>query len=61
MTELMKARQEQTIQHLLDKIDKICDQARDGGGLTAEDVRTLEKAWCTIHTILHLEHVSPVG
>lgn len=46
--ELMKARAEQSLQHLLDKIDKVCDEARDGGGLTAEDVRTLEKAWCAV-------------
>ncbi len=51
MTDLMKTRAEQSLQHLLDKIDKVCDEARDGGGLTAEDVRTLEKAWCAIHTI----------
>lgn len=44
----LKMRAEQTIQCLLDKIDKICDDARDNGGLTSEDVRTLEKAWCAI-------------
>ena len=46
----LKMRAEQTIQRLLDKIDKICDDARDNGGLTGEDVRTLEKAWCAIAT-----------
>ncbi len=51
MTDLMKTRAEQSLQHLLDKIDKICDEARDGGGLTSEDVRTLEKAWQAIRTI----------
>ncbi len=49
--ELLYARAEQSMQHLLDKIDKVCDDARDEGGLTAEDVRTLEKAWCAIATI----------
>ena len=44
----LKMRADQTIQRLLDKIDKICDDARDNGGLTSEDVRTLEKAWCAI-------------
>lgn len=48
--ELMKARAEQSMSKLLDKIDEICDDARDGG-LTSEDVRTLEKAWCAIVTI----------
>lgn len=51
LKELLKARAEQSITHLLDKIDVICDDARDDGGLTSDDVRTLEKAWCTIHTI----------
>ena len=51
MKELMKARAEQSLQNLLDKIDKVCDEARDEGGLTAEDVRTLEKAWYAISTI----------
>lgn len=51
LKELMKARAEQSLQHLLDKIDKVCDEARDGGGLTSEDVRTLEKAWCAVQTI----------
>ncbi len=51
MNDLMKTRAEQSMQHLLDKIDKVCDEARDGGGLTTEDVRTLEKAWCAIQVI----------
>ena len=50
MKELMKARAEQSMTELLDKIDEVCDDARDGG-LSSEDVRTLEKAWCAIHTI----------
>ena len=49
--ELMKARAEQSIGVLLDKIDAVCDDARDDGGLSSEDVRTLEKAWCAIATI----------
>lgn len=49
--ELMKARAEQSMHCLLEKIDKVCDEARDGGGLSSEDVRTLEKAWCAVATI----------
>ena len=49
--ELMKARAEQSMHCLLEKIDKVCDEARDGGGLSDEDVRVLEKAWCAIATI----------
>ena len=41
---------DQTVHRLLDKIDEICDDARDGG-LSCEDVRTLEKAWKAIMTI----------
>ncbi len=51
MKELMKARAEQTLTHLLEKIDRVCDNARDDGGLTAEDVRTQEKAWCTVRLV----------
>ena len=51
MKELMKARAEQSRHCLLEKIDKVCDEARDGGGLSSEDVRTLEKAWCAVATI----------
>lgn len=51
MKELMKARAEQSMHSLLEKIDKVCDEARDGGGLSGEDVRTLEKAWCAVATI----------
>ena len=51
MKELMKARAEQSMHCHLEKIDKVCDEARDGGGLSSEDVRTLEKAWCAIATI----------
>ena len=29
---LIHTRCEQTVQHLLDKIDKVCDEARDNGG-----------------------------
>lgn len=49
--ELMKARAEQSMHCLLEKIDKVCDEARDSGGLNGEDVRVLEKAWCAIATI----------
>ena len=49
--ELMKARAEQSMHCLIEKIDKVCDEARDGGGLSDEDVRVLEKAWCAIATI----------
>lgn len=41
---------DQTVHRLLDKIDEICDDARDGG-FSCEDVRTLEKAWKAIMTI----------
>ena len=51
MKELMKARAEQSMHCLLEKIDKVCDEARDSGSLSGEDVRTLEKAWCTIATM----------
>lgn len=51
MKELMKARAEQSMHCLLEKIDKVCDEARDSGGLSGEDVRTLEKAWCAVATI----------
>ena len=51
MKERMKARAEQSMHCLLEKIDKVCDEARDGGGLSSEDVRTLEKAWCAVATI----------
>ena len=51
MKELMKARAEQSMHCLLEKIDKVCEEARDGGGLSSEDVRTLEKAWCAVATI----------
>lgn len=52
--DLMKARAEQSMHYLLDKIDKICDDARDSDGLTNEDVRTLEKAWKAICVIRDL-------
>lgn len=45
---LLHTRCEQTIERLLDKIDKVCDNGRDRGTLTCEEVRTLEKAWCAI-------------
>ena len=51
MKELMKARAEQSMHCLLEKIDEVCDEARDGGGLSDEAVRTLEKAWCAVATI----------
>ena len=51
MKELMKARAEQSMHCLLEKIDEVCDEARDGGGLSDEDVRVLEKAWCAVATI----------
>lgn len=51
---LIHTRCEQTVQHLLDKIDKVCDEARDNGGLNDEDVRTLEKAWCAIETAMRV-------
>lgn len=50
----MKARADQSLHCLLDKIDEICDDARDDGGLSSDDVRTLEKAWkaiCVIHDL----------
>ena len=51
---LIHTRCEQTVQHLLDKIDKVCDEARDNGGLNDEDVRTLEKAWCAIEIAMRV-------
>lgn len=51
---LIHARCEQTVQHLLDKIDKVCDEARDNGGLDDEDVHTLEKAWCAIEIAMRV-------
>lgn len=32
-------------------VDLLYAEARDGGGLSSEDVRTLEKAWCAVATI----------
>ena len=52
--DLMKVRADQSLHCLLDKIDEICDDARDDGGLSSDDVRTLEKAWkaiCVIHDL----------
>lgn len=49
--ELIKMRADQTLHCLLDKVDKICDDAKDNDYLSDEDVRTLAKAWCTIPTL----------
>ena len=53
-TALIHARCEQTVEHLLDKIDEVCDAARDNGGLDDEDGRALEKAWWALETAMRV-------
>lgn len=49
--ELIRMRADQTLHCLLDKIDQICDDAKDDGYLSDEEVRVLYRAWGTIHEL----------
>nr|DAK03905.1 MAG TPA: hypothetical protein [Caudoviricetes sp.] len=51
MKDMIRMRGEQTEDHLLKKVDKICDEADDAGYLSHEDIRALKNAWETIDII----------
>lgn len=48
MKELRRLRCEQTMDALLDKIDKVLDDARDDGHMSCEDVKCLKDCWKTL-------------
>ncbi len=47
--DLVKLRAEQTFEHMLDKIDRVLDDARDNGGLGDEDVKVVLNCWKSLH------------
>ncbi len=47
--EMIKVRAEQTVEHMLDKIDRVLDDARDEGDMTETDVEIVLKCWKAIY------------
>ncbi len=46
--DMVKVRAEQTVEHMLDKIDRVLDDARDEGDMTETDVDIVLKCWKAI-------------
>ena len=47
--DLIKLRAEQTFDHMLDKIDRVLDDARDSDELSSTDVEVVLHCWKAIH------------